>query len=59
MVWEVVRCVGQPDPVQDCPPAHQVLRTAQTVQAGGLQLAECEGESLEEESCNEDVCCRK
>ena len=32
--------------VQDCPPAHQMLRTAQTIQARGLQLAEGEGESV-------------
>ena len=32
--------------VQDCPPAHQMLRTAETIQARGLQLAECEGESV-------------
>ena len=41
--------VCQSDAVQDCedrPPAHQVLGAAQAVQTGGLQLAQCQGESV-------------
>ena len=32
--------------VQNCPPAHQMFRTAQTIHPGALQLAECEGQSV-------------